>query len=87
MSNIETVPLSKCEFDKKRKVLTLASEYIGMPREFWVYSEHSRKHVMFRAVTEDDTLFDPDGWDGEQQKYRPVLDLPNVDHMVIYHQY
>ena len=84
---METILLSKCDFDKTRKVLSLASEYIGMPREFLVYSEHSRKHIKFVAVSDNDDLFDQDGWDGEQQKYRPTVFLPNVDHLVIYNQY
>ena len=72
---IPTVSLQLCEYDKKRKVLKLASEYFGMPRTFFV------------TVSPEDRLFCQDGWDGEMQIYRPVGNVPGVDHMVIYHQW
>lgn len=84
---IPTVSLKYCEYDKTRKVLKLASEFFGMPREFFVKSHHTGKDVRFVVVGEHDKLFDPDQWDGEQQIYRPVGNVPNVDHMVIYHQW
>lgn len=87
MHNIPTVPLRLCEFDKNRKVLKLASEYFGMPNEFFVESHHSGKSVRFTMIGPEDKLFDQDGWDGEQCIYRPVGNVPNVDHMVIYHQW
>ena len=86
-TQIPTVPLSRCEFDKERRVLKLASEFFGMPREFFVRSHHTGKEVRFRVVGPEDVLFDQDQWDGEQQIYRPVGHVPNVDYMVIYHQY
>lgn len=82
---IPTVNLKYCEYVKDRKVLKLASEFFGMPREFFVKSHHTGKEVRFTAVGPMDKLFDPDGWDGEMQIYRPVGDVPGVDHMVIYH--
>lgn len=87
MHHIPTVPLRLCEFDKNRKVLKLASEYFGMPTEFFVESHHSGKSVRFTMIGPEDVLFDQDGWDGEQCIYRPVGNVPNVDHMVIYHQW
>jgi hypothetical protein len=42
---------------------------------------------MFVTVGPQDRLFDQDGWDGEQQIYRPIGNVPNVDYMVIYHTY
>lgn len=84
---IPTVSLKYCEYDKKRKVLKLTSEYIGMPREFYVVSHKTGKEFRFTPVGEYDILFDQDQWDGEQQIYRPVGHCPNVDHMVIYHAY
>ena len=81
------VGLELCEYDKDRRVLKLASEYIGMPREFYVVSQHTGKEVRFKVVDQFDILFDQDGWDGEQQIYRPVGNVPRVDHLVIYHQY
>jgi len=87
MNSIPTVSLKFCEYDKNRKVLMLASEFFGMPREFYVKSHHTGKEVRFVAVRPEDELFDQDQWDGEQQVYRPMGNIPNVDHMVIYHQY
>ncbi len=87
MKTIPTVDLSRCEYDKNRKVLKLASEYIGMPREFFVKSHHTGKEVRFVAVGPEDKLFDQDGWDGEQCIYRPTSVSTNVDYMVIYNQY
>ena len=84
---IQTVDLKFCEYDKTRKVLKLASEYFGMPLTFFVKSHHTGKEVRFVPVTPADVLFDQDGWDGEQQIYRPLGNVPGVDHMVIYHQY
>ena len=84
---IPTVPLKFCEYDKKRKVLKLASEYFGMPLTFFVESHHTGNKVRFVPVTPADKLFDEDGWDGEQQIYRPVGNVPGVDHMVIYNQW
>lgn len=85
--NIPTVPLKLCEYNKNTKVLKLASEYYGMPRQFYVESHHTGKVVRFTVIDQYDKLFDPDQWDGEQQIYRPVGDVPGVDHLVIYNQY
>jgi hypothetical protein len=84
-SNIPTIDLSKCDYDKSRKVLKLVSEYIGMPRQFFVKSHHTGKEVRFVEIGPEDKLYDEDGWDGEQKIYRPVGVVPNVDYMVIYH--
>lgn len=81
------VSTSQCQYDKTRKVLTLASEVIGMPLTFHVRSHHTGKIVRFVPVNPADPLYDQDGWDGEQQIYRPVGHIPGVDHMVIYNQY
>jgi len=80
------VDLRLCEYDRQQRRLKLASEYFGMPREFFVKSNHTGKVVRFTVVGPEDCLFDPDGWDGEQQIYRPVGQVPKVDHLVIYHQ-
>lgn len=82
-----TVDLKLCEFDKNRRVLKLASEYFGMPSEFFVQSHHTNRVVRFVPVQPGDVLFDEDGWDGEQKIYRPAMgeSRTNVDHMVIYH--
>lgn len=84
---IPTVSLQLCEYDKSRKVLKLASEYFGMPRTFFVLSHHTGKEVRFVTVGPEDKLFCQDGWDGEMQVYRPIGNVPGVDHMIIYHQW
>ena len=86
-ATIPTVSLKFCEYDKNRRVLKLASEFFGMPSEFFVKSHHTGKEIRFTVVGPEDVLFDQDQWDGEQQVYRPVGTVPNVDHMVIYHQW
>lgn len=85
--DIPVVDLQKCEYDKQRKVLKLASEYFGMPPSFFVRSHYTGKEVRFVTIGQHDKLFDQDGWDGEQQIYRPTTNIDTIDHMVIYHQY
>lgn len=84
---IPTIELNLCKYDKTRKVLKLSSEYMGMPLTFFVKSNHTGKEVRFVPVTPADVLFDQDQWDGEQQIYRPLGDVPGVDHLVIFNQY
>ncbi len=84
-AKVPAVDLKLCEYDKRRKVLKLASEYMGMPAEFEVLSHHTGRKVKFKPVQPGDVLWDEDGWDGEQVVYRPVETIRNVDHMVIYH--
>lgn len=81
------VPLRLCEYDKKKRVLKLASEYFGMPSSFVVHSEKTNRKIEFIHVTESDPLFDHDFWDGEMAIYRPAEYLSTVDYMVIYNQY
>lgn len=87
MSKIPTVDLKLCEYRKETKALLLASEYFGMPREFFVRSHHTGKVVTFRAIGPGDPMWDEDGWDGEQCIYRPMTKVPNVEYMVIYNQW
>ena len=75
---------SQCEYDKVRKVLKMPAGVLGMPLTFHVRSHHTGKIVKFVAVQPGDSLFDEDGWDGEQCIYRPTVAVPNVDYMVIY---
>lgn len=87
MKSIPTVDLKLCEYRKDNKYLALASEYFGMPLTFYVKSHHTGKVVRFVPVNPADPLYDEDHWDGEQQIYRPVENVPNVEYMVIYNQY
>ena len=82
---IPTVSLELCRYDRERRVLTLTSDYIGMPSQFFVRSHVTGKEIRFTVIGEYDKLFDQDQWDGVQQVYRPQGDVPSVDHMVIYH--
>jgi hypothetical protein len=86
---IPTVSLKYCEFDAKRKVLKLASEFFGVPPQLFIQSHHTGRVVRFEVMGENDPLFDPDQWDGEQTLYRPARGerRTNVDHLVIYHAY
>ena len=82
--SIPSISLEFCEYNKERQQLLLGSGFIGMPREFFVTSHHTGKEVRFVVVGPEDRLFNQDQWDGEQQVYRPVGDVKNVDHLVIY---
>lgn len=86
-AEIPSVELSRCEYDKSRRVLKLASDFVGFPPQFFVKSHHTGKEVRFVVVGPEDKLFNEDGWDGEMCVYRPVGSVPGVDHMVIYHAY
>lgn len=86
-NQLPTISLKVCDYDKTRKVLKLSSDFIGMPRQFLAVSHHTGATVRFVAVGPEDVLFNQDGWDGEQQIYRPVGDVPKVDHLVISHQW
>jgi hypothetical protein len=81
------IPLGFCKYNKVRKSLTLSSSYLGMPSTVYIRSHHTGKIVRFTPVTPSDSLFDQDGWDGEMQIYRPVGNVPGVDHLVIHNQY
>lgn len=87
MKDIPTVDLYRCIHRKEEKYLTLVSEYMGMPLTFNVRSHHTGRVVRFVPVNPADPLYDEDHWDGEQQIYRPVEKLPNVEYMVIYNQW
>ena len=50
-----------------------------------VKSHHTGKTVRFTVIDQHDKLFNEDQWDGEMQIYRPVGNVPNVDHLVLYH--
>jgi hypothetical protein len=80
---IPTVSLVDCEYDKHRGVLKMTSDVVGMPPSLFVQSHVTGRVVRFTVVGSEDVLFDPDGWDGEMQIYRPVGGHANVDHLCI----
>lgn len=89
--SIPTVNMKRLEWDSKRKVLKYGTDptnksdlYVGIP-SLIVCSHHTGKEIMFTVIEENDVLFDPDQWDGEQQIYRPTSEC-NVDHLVIYNR-
>jgi len=86
MKDIPQVSLRVCDYDPIRRVLRMPSALIGMPRTFMVESHHTGKQVRFVVVGPEDVLFDQDGWDGEQQVYRPLGDVAGVDHLIIANQ-
>ena len=82
---IPVVDLKFCEYDKTRRVLKLASEYVGMPLTFFVRSHHTGKEVRFVPVTPADVLFDQDQWDGEQMVYKTKGPTNKAEYLVLYH--
>lgn len=80
------ISLKLFEYNKAKKRILLASEYVGMPREFTVVSHHTGRKVKFTPITEEHPEFDEDGWDGEQMVYRPTEYIPGVQTCVIYNQ-
>jgi len=84
---LDTIKLEHCKFDKARKVLSISSEYIGMPSKFLVKSHHTGKVIEFAAIGPDDSMFDEDHWDGEMMIYRSLVRTPNVEYMVIFNEY
>ena len=84
---IPIIDLKWCDYHKATKKLTLASEFMGMPPQFFVKSHHTGKEVRFVEIGPHDVLYDEDGFDGEQKIYRPTTPVPNVDYMVIYNQW
>lgn len=81
------VNLSKCDINRDRGNITLASEYVGMPREIIIRG--AKNDVRFITVPEGHELFDQDQWDGEQMVYIPAPGSKCgwVRSLVIYHQY
>lgn len=75
-------PLEAFQYDKQRKVLSL-KVFNGFPDQLYVTSHHTGKQVRFTCIDRHDKLFDQDQWDGCQQVYRPIGNVPNVDHLVL----
>lgn len=76
--------LEAFDYDKDRKVLSL-KVFSGFPHTLMVKSHHTGKTVRFTVIDQHDKLFNEDQWDGEMQIYRPIGNVPNVDHLVLYH--
>ena len=84
---VPTIGLKFCDYNIRKKSLSIASEFFGMPSRFAIRSHHTNSLVEFETVKENDPLFDRDQWDGEQQIYRPVVPQKNVEFCIIYNQY
>lgn len=83
------VPLYFFSYDKKLKQLSIASEYFGMPKEFFVTSHHTGRTIRFVPIGESHRLFSQDQWDGEQMIYEPAAgeEKCRVETAVVYHEY
>jgi hypothetical protein len=83
MNSIKQVSLSLCRYDKIQKIIYLSRKHIGMPHELLIESQYTGAIHAFTAIGPGDRLYDEDGWDGEMNVYRPVVDIPNVDILII----
>ena len=81
------VSLGVFEYSRERKCLTSSSKNFrgGFPISLSVTSHHTEETVQFEVVKPSDPLFCQDGWDGEQQIYRPLKAIKNVEYLVIHH--
>jgi hypothetical protein len=56
------------------------------PSEFGVRSPWTGKIATFKAMTQDDILFDHDFWDGEFCGYRPAEKLKGITALWLSHE-
>lgn len=85
---VPILDLSHCKFIKERKTLVVNSNFTGgrFPAKIKVRSHITNIVLEFVPVTEDDPLFDQDGWDGEQAIYRVTSQWNSkVEYLVIHH--
>ena len=75
------------EYLPEKKCLTSPSKNFSgrFPVLLSVTSHHTKETVQFSPVKPEDPLFCQDGWDGEQQIYRPIKAIKNVEYLVIHH--
>lgn len=87
MSMPELLNSRVATFVKDKRELRVHSGFLNgkFPRMVNIESYHTGKVVGFMVIGQDDPLFDQDQWDGEQQIYRPLVKLDNVDILVIHH--
>ena len=57
----------------------------SFPISLSVTSHHTEETIQFVPINSADPLFCQDNWDGEQQIYRPVKTIKNVEYLVIHH--
>ena len=81
------VSLRVFNYSPERKCLTSASSIFNgrIPISLSVTSHHTEETIQFNPVKPEDPLFCQDGWDGEQQIYRPAKFIKNVEYLVIHH--
>lgn len=81
---MQTISLSECFFVKEKRVLQIPYKVLrGYPAEFFVRSPSTSKEVRFAVIGPEDIMFDEDQWDGEQQIYRPIGNVPTLDYAVV----
>ena len=81
------VSLKVFEYLPERKCLASPSKNFKgrFPTSLLVTSHHTKETIQFNPVKQEDPLFCQDGWDGEQQIYRPAKFIKNVEYLVIHH--
>lgn len=85
-NKVSKIKLSDCVFKKDRKALFVDSQITeGFPSQIEVYSEHTKRTVVFFPITEGHPQFDYDFWDGEMAIYEPDYPTPNVRTLTIHH--
>jgi hypothetical protein len=85
--NTPTVSLAACHYKAHCGKLELSTLHLAedrFPVSINVRSHHTGRSVLFTRINEFDPLFDEDGWDGEQQVYRPVTNEARVKVLVIH---
>ena len=84
--NTPTVSLAHCQYKAHCGKLSLSTVYTDdrLPSSINIKSHHTGRTVLFTAINEFDPLFDEDGWDGEQQVYRPATGDTRAKVLVIY---
>lgn len=87
MNMPELLNTRNATFVKDKRQLRVSSKFFNgkFPRVINVESYHTGKVVAFLVIGQDDPLFDQDQWDGEQQIYRPLVKLDNVETLIIHH--
>lgn len=87
MKTSAQVSLKLFNYSPERKCLSSPSSNFrgGFPISLAVTSHYTEETVQFEVVKPSDPLFCQDSWDGEQQIYRPVKFIKNVDYLVIHH--
>jgi cobalt-zinc-cadmium efflux system membrane fusion protein len=80
---LRLIGLTNPLIERLRETGALASEVAITANRTGIVVE--RKVSQGQVAQPGDPLFCEDGWDGEQQIYRPIRDIKNVEYLVIHH--